>query len=221
MEQVIRFNPTAGGKTPNMCLANVCAGFSIPNKYDSAWEAWEHTVQHTDPVPSDLDVPVFFSYTATIDGVNQNWGHIGVRLASGQFWSDGNIYQSIDEYMVNHWPKYVGWGESINDVQIIKEGDDMFKGRTAAQWAEIATKNQVALDAANNAVKAARTADLFKNRTAAQWAEIATKNQVALDQANAKLQSLNQAPVSSDKAELDQINANVSWIRALLSKVFK
>lgn len=124
MEQVIKFNPTTGGNTPDMCLANVCKGFGIPNKYGSAWEAWEHTQQHSGNAPAGLDAPVFFSYTATIDGVNKNWGHIGVRLASGQFWSDGNIYSSIDAYMVNHWPKYVGWGESINDVTIIK-GEDM------------------------------------------------------------------------------------------------
>lgn len=122
MNQLIPFNPTAGGKTPNLCLANVCAGFGIPNKYGSAWEAWEHTEQHTDSIPDGLDVPVFFSYSATIDGVYANYGHIGVRLASGNFWSDGNIYDSIDAYLINHWPKYVGWGESINDIQIIKEG---------------------------------------------------------------------------------------------------
>jgi hypothetical protein len=103
-----------------MCLANVCLGYGIPNKYGSAWEAWQHTEQHTDPVPDGLDVPLYYSYTATIDGVTQNYGHINVRLANGTVWSDGNLYSSIDGYLAGHWPKYVGWGESINDVTIIE-----------------------------------------------------------------------------------------------------
>lgn len=121
--QVKQFNPANGGTTPNMCLANVCKGYSIPNKYASAWEAWQHTQQHGGDAPAGLNVPVFFSYTATIDGINKNWGHIGVRLADGRFWSDGNVYSSIAAYESQHWPRYVGWGESINDVTIIKEED--------------------------------------------------------------------------------------------------
>jgi len=134
MTQVIPFNPALGGTTPNLCLANVCLGYGIPNKYGSAWEAAEHTQQHTDPVPAGLDVPLYYSYTATIDGVTANYGHINVRLANGTVWSDGNIYASIDAYLANHTPKYVGWGESINDVKII-EGEDM--GLTHDQVAKI------------------------------------------------------------------------------------
>jgi hypothetical protein len=122
MTQVIPFNPALGGTTPNMCLANVCAGYSIPNKYGSAWEAWQHTEQHTDPVPDGLDVPLYYSYTVDLGQGAQNYGHINVRLANGTVWSDGNIYASVDAYLANHWPKYVGWGTSINDVTIIQEG---------------------------------------------------------------------------------------------------
>lgn len=83
------------------------------------WEAWLHTQQHTDPIPNGVDVPVFFSYTASIDGINKNWGHIGVRLKDGTFWSDGTIYPTISAYTANHSPRYVGWGESVNDVRVI------------------------------------------------------------------------------------------------------
>lgn len=125
MEQVKPFNISKGGTTPNMCLANVTKGYGIPNKYGSAWQAWEHTQQHTDRnVPAGVDVPIYYSYTATIDGVTENYGHINVRLANGTVWSDGNIYASIDAYLANHLPKYVGWGESVNDVTVIKQGDD-------------------------------------------------------------------------------------------------
>lgn len=124
-EQVISFDVNKGGNIHNFCLANVCAGYGIPNKYGSAWEAWEHTQQHTDPIPDGLDVPLYYSYTATIDGSTQKYGHINVRLKDGRVWSDGTIYANLDAYLAYHLPKYVGWGESINDTQIIKRGDEM------------------------------------------------------------------------------------------------
>lgn len=119
MIQLIPFNQSRGGTTPNMCLANVIKGYVIGAKYPDAWTAWVNTQQHGGDAPAGLDVPVFFSYVATIDGVNKNWGHIGVRLANGQFWSDGKVYPTIAAYTSNHAPKYVGWGESINNVKVI------------------------------------------------------------------------------------------------------
>lgn len=120
--QLKPFNQGKGGTTPNMCLANVTAGYGIPNKYGSAWEAWENTQQHPDNnVPTGLDVPLYYSYTATIDGVTQNYGHINVRLANGTVWSDGNIYANIAAYEANHTPKFVGWGESVNGIAVIKQ----------------------------------------------------------------------------------------------------
>lgn len=125
MTQVIPFNQSQGGNTANFCLANVCKGYGIPNKFSSAWQAWQNTEQHSGDAPDGLDVPVFFSYSATIDGTYTNWGHIGVRLSNGQFWSDGKIYSSIGAYTANHSPKYVGWGESINNVKVITGEEDM------------------------------------------------------------------------------------------------
>lgn len=121
--QTIPFNTSKGGTTPNFCLSNVCKGYGIGPKYGSAWEAWEHTEQHLDPVPDNLDVPIYYSYTTTIDGVTQNFGHINVRLKNGTVWSDGNIYASIEDYTSKKLPRFVGWGESVNDVKVI--GDNM------------------------------------------------------------------------------------------------
>jgi hypothetical protein len=123
--QVKSFNTSKGGTTPNMCLANVTAGYGVPNLYGSAWEAWEHTQQHADRnVPTGVDVPLYYSYTATIDGSTQNYGHINVRLANGTVWSDGNIYASIDAYLAGHTPKFVGWGESVNNVAVIAGSEE-------------------------------------------------------------------------------------------------
>lgn len=124
--QVIPFNQAQGGTTPNLCLANVSKGYVIPNKYGSAWEAWQHTQQHPDRnIPAGLAVPLYYSYTAIIDGVTANYGHINVQLPNGTVWSDGNIYASIDAYTANHYPKFVGWGESVNDVTIIQGSNNM------------------------------------------------------------------------------------------------
>ena len=119
--QVKPFDQSKATAIKNLCLGNVQRGYSIPGKYNSAWEAWENTEQHISTIPMGVDVPVFFAYTATIDGQNKNWGHIGVRLANGKFWSDGTTYNSIADYTKNHSPVYVGWGESVNDVKVIKE----------------------------------------------------------------------------------------------------
>lgn len=124
MIQLIPFDINKGGKVPNLCLDNVVKGYQIQNKYASAWEAWQHTEQHTVPVPSGLDVPLFYAYTTTLDGITKNYGHINVRLANGTVWSDGNIYASIEAYEAHHDPRFVGWGESVNDYKIL-EGDSM------------------------------------------------------------------------------------------------
>lgn len=108
------FNRATAGTTPGSCLANTRKGFGIASKYPCAWQAWEHTQQHTGDAPMGVDVPVFFEY------IDENNGHIGVRLANGQFWSDGHIYDSIASYEANHVPRYVGWGESVNDVRVIE-----------------------------------------------------------------------------------------------------
>lgn len=152
--QVKPFNQAQGGTTPNLCLANVTKGYGIPNKYSSAWEAWAHTHQHTDPIPLAVDVPLYYSYTATIDNITQNYGHINVRLANGTVWSDGNIYASIEAYTANHWPKYVGWGDSVNDVTVVKqlEGDDMIPDKGSAQIVYEATTHSVPSDAAATSI---------------------------------------------------------------------
>lgn len=121
--QLIPFDTSKGGNVPNLCLDNVRRGYGIGNKYGSAWEAWQHTQQHPDRnIPNGLDIPIYYSYNATIDGVTQNYGHINVQLANGTVWSDGNIYASIEDYTSKKLPKFVGWGESINDFKIIQGG---------------------------------------------------------------------------------------------------
>lgn len=119
--QVTGWDSNKGGTTKNMCLANVRKGYGIAAKYDDAWTAWLNTVQHKDKnFPAETYTPIYFSYIATIDGKTKNYGHIGVRYPDGRFWSDGRVFKSVSEYEKNYAPDFVGWGESVNGVRVIK-----------------------------------------------------------------------------------------------------
>lgn len=174
-KQIRRFYKSKGGSRPGWCLANTTAGFQIPNKYPSAWEAWKHTEKHAGVPPEGLDVPVYFSYYATIDGIYKNWGHIGVRLKDGRFWSDGVTYPSIASYTNNHAPKYVGWGESVNDYKVIEKDNEMVTitglnviyrfllGQPASDYGKKNYLGKVTFDEAYNKVKGSSS---YKRRVA-------------------------------------------------------
>lgn len=115
-KQVVPFTPSNGGNRPGFCLQNVRLGYGIASKYANAITAWSNTEQHKDRnVPKGVDVPLYYSYKTD--------GHINVRLANGKVWSDGNLYSSIEDYEAKSTPIYLGWGESVNDVRVIKESE--------------------------------------------------------------------------------------------------
>lgn len=112
--QTRRFDKAKGGTTKGYCLRNVRLGYSIASKYATATDAWNATQQHRNRnVPAGVDVPLYYRYGAG------NPGHINVRLANGQVWSDGEIFHSIADYEARRDPVYLGWGESVNDVRVI------------------------------------------------------------------------------------------------------
>lgn len=124
--QAIPFNQSKAGKVPKFCERNTRLGYvspaypsGLPNTYDSAWENWEATDQHTGQPPLGIDAPVFFSYLSVNDG------HVGVRLANGKFWSDGDTYDSIPAYEANHAPRYVGYSTHLEGIPVIREGATM------------------------------------------------------------------------------------------------
>lgn len=131
--QIKPFDTKKAGNKAGMCLMNVRLGYGIAPKYGSAWEAWKHTQQHGNKiVPKGVDVPLFYDYT---DKKGNRYGHINVRLKDGRVWNDGKAFANLDAFL-NAWSnvKYVGWGESVNDVRVIREEDEMYKGKTAKQW---------------------------------------------------------------------------------------
>jgi len=113
MKQVRAFDPSKAGNVRGYCLRNVRLGYGIAPKYDSAWIAWQNTDQHTNAIPTGVDVPVYFWWG--------KYGHIGVRLANGTFWTDGKVYSSLTRYRLLHPAVvYRGWSTKVNDVTVIK-----------------------------------------------------------------------------------------------------
>lgn len=124
--QVRKFDQTKAGKVSGFCLRNVRLGYGISNKYLTATIAWQHTQQHKNrTIPKGVDVPLFYSWKTP--------GHINVRLASGKVWNDGRIFSSLSTFEASMpSAKYLGWGESVNDVKVIKE--DEVTSKTTAIW---------------------------------------------------------------------------------------
>jgi len=112
-KQLKKFDQSKAGNVRGYCLRNVRLGYGIAPKYDSAWIAWQNSPQHTNAIPTGVDVPVYFWWG--------KYGHIGVRLANGKFWTDGKVYSSLTRYRLLHPAVvYRGWSTKVNDVAVIK-----------------------------------------------------------------------------------------------------
>jgi len=139
MRQLIQPNLLAVGY-PDYCLAYVEAVFNAPNIKPSAWEAWEACeFPHTDPIPNDVSVPVWFSWTGTVDGETRNWGHVAVSTPNGVYTnplsgSGHKVFASVPALASAYGVTYVGWSEDVSTLKVI--GDDM---------AHITTEMRVAL----------------------------------------------------------------------------
>ena len=119
--QIKPFNQAKAGTKRYWCLRNVRLGYGIAARHATAWQAWLNTPQHTKDIPQGVDVPLFYSYTTTIDGVRDNYGHVNVRLANGRIWNDGRIWLNLAVFRAAH-PRlhYRGWSTHLNGVEVIK-----------------------------------------------------------------------------------------------------
>lgn len=124
MIQVRPFVISNAGTQKYWCLQNVRLGYSIPAYYSTAKKAWNGTIQHKNSsFPSGCAVPVFWSLYLTLDGVYADYGHVAVRLADGRYWTDGRYYNSLDSlnrYYLSGRGTYLGWGESVNNLRVVK-----------------------------------------------------------------------------------------------------
>lgn len=128
MIQVKPFNPALGGTTKYLCLSNVRKGYSIPALYLTATKAWNGAIQHKDRnFPQGCDVPVFWGWWGTVDGVYADYGHVATQLADGRVWTDGKYYANVDslnQYYLSGKGTYLGWTEDLNNVRVV-QGDTM------------------------------------------------------------------------------------------------
>jgi len=126
--QLVGFDVNKAGTTKYLCLVNVRKGYGIGAKYPDATTAWNNTQQHRDrSFPAGCAVPVFYSWVGTLkEGtkmVTKDYGHIAVRLADGRVWTDGRYYANVDELSSKYLSgsRYLGWGESVNDVRVVED----------------------------------------------------------------------------------------------------
>ena len=135
MKQLISPNPNQTGKSL-WCLKFAGDVFSLQNRpYDYATQAWNATkYKHQTDVMPDVAVPVWFTWTGTIDKVKQNWGDVAVWVPgvgvigsplkgkTGQH-RCANVYERAKA--IGGGAQYLGWSEDLNDIRLVKPGGDM------------------------------------------------------------------------------------------------
>jgi hypothetical protein len=107
----------------NLCLVYVRSVFGIAAKYAYAWLAWQNTTaKHQNRDLPDVCVALWFSYTATIDGIRRNWGHVAVWVPGKGIYSTTRtgvkLFAGIADVERHIGCSYVGWSEDINGVSV-------------------------------------------------------------------------------------------------------
>lgn len=157
-KQLKNFDQSKAGNVKGFCLRNVRLGYGIGSKYDSAWISWQNAPQFTSAIPTGVDVPVYFWWG--------KYGHIGVRLADGRFWSDGKIYSSLTAYRVTHPAViYRGWSDEVNDVRVIQDVPDPAPTPTPSKMPPVGSRvkftvNRTAFVAGTTTVKGTLPPDI-------------------------------------------------------------
>lgn len=124
MKQLVQPNLSTVGNI-GYCLAMQENVWGTPHLYDTAWNAWQATqYKHTDPLPEDVCVPVWFSYWEN----GTNYGHVatnvpGRGVLSSPYKANGTQqwFTSIDQCASVLNCTYVGWSEDIATVRVTEE----------------------------------------------------------------------------------------------------
>lgn len=104
-----------------LCLDYVTRFFGVPDKYDSATDAWADA-QYKHPgeqPPSDVAVPVWFSYNGPDGHVAGSVPGTGVYSTSAQGDKTFTSVQALVSWMGEGF-KYLGWSEDINSVRVVQ-----------------------------------------------------------------------------------------------------
>ncbi len=117
--------------SPGWCLRLVRNAFSIGSRYEYAWQSWEASpTKHTDGLPGDVAVPVWFTWEGTIDGKKRNWGDVAIHVPgrgvfgtplkgggnSNRWWPDVDARARA----IGGGARYVGWTEDVNGARVVE-----------------------------------------------------------------------------------------------------
>lgn len=147
---------------PGWCLRFAQSFFGAPVRYDSAWEAWQHTqYRHSpsEPLPGDVPVLLWFEHWGTYGTPPRygNWGDVRVHVPgdaiygapiAGTAWGQSRV-GTIGEIERGIGARYVGWSEDINGLRVAaqEDEDDMFSDQDRALLKRIADNSLASYDA--------------------------------------------------------------------------
>lgn len=122
------------------CLRYAQSFFGAPVRYNSAWEAWQHTrYRHGpgDPLPP-VPVLLWFEHWGSYGSPPSygNWGHVAIHCPGDAIYSSPGVgygyerFANIQQVEARFNAKYVGWSEDINglrvaEIQSWEEEEDM------------------------------------------------------------------------------------------------
>ena len=146
---------------PGWCLRLVGNAFGLKRRpFKHATEAWNKAqFKRTDPLPTDVAVPVYYSWYGTIDGITQDWGDVAIHVpGKGVFGSpkrsDGRGNR-FDKTVADRakWlgggAQYRGWSEDLNLTRLIEKVPDAPKPVTGGAYTIKKGDTFWALEAAN------------------------------------------------------------------------
>lgn len=116
MEQLKQPNLNVVGQS-GLCLVYVRNIFGIAAKYPTATSGWQNAqYKHTTTPPTDVSVPVWFSYGTD--------GHVAVSVPGKGFYSvsaqGDKIFSTLAELEAYIKCSYLGWSEDINGVRVVE-----------------------------------------------------------------------------------------------------
>lgn len=151
-EQVTPFNLSKMGKKAGYCLQNVRLAYGIPAKYADAKAAMlanrnAGTLHNMSTLPKNVAVPVFVDTSSSYE-------HVEVA-DHGTFYSDG---KKVSNPMNQ---KFFGWGETLNDVRIVKFVEDPKPAPTPSTGFKVGDKVTLKTWVAYNGTPLKQTRDYY------------------------------------------------------------
>lgn len=215
---------------PGWCLRLVLHAYGFNYGADFARQEWDrNATKRTDSLPTDVAVPVFYSWTGTIDGIPRDWGDVAIYVpGKGVFGTpmrgsgNSNRWDTSVEARrawLGGGAKYLGWTEQLNGVKLIEQINTPAQGVVMNNEAGVEMYRTVLHREPENSTgpnqwNGQSPAQALRNIRAAEWQILdqKLKNYGALSQQVSDLSSqvtaLKANPTKAQmQAVVDQVNA--------------